>query len=628
MKVGVRNVNFSRKSISYLIIIIPIVFFIFFVGRFNYLEYNSYIYTQFDLGVSYRTLLNFHVTYHLYNWPIPIFETPETFSKLIYIPLSFTLYIYNSPLTLLFDQIIFIAIGGGMVFFVSKKLTGDFLLSFILEMIYFLYPSTYGFMTQGGNLMVFFEPLLLIGYYFYIENKHALAVTFVILASITNELAPVLLVIFFLIPHISNVAVFIRNYIKKNNQLSRLIHFEFRREQLWHIIFLIVPIIIFFMSVKLYGVGGLLASARVSSLSTASSSPDGSFFQALLLNFSSKVSFLNMVFEPLLYLPVLSLYSIPIFIYLIVAWYSNQPIYYDILTRQYPYLFAGFIFISLVHVFKKTPFKTPVLRKLAILLIISSLVSFALYSPFSLSNLQSGNLNNASTVTPIEKNLTTAFNLIPMNASVLVQNDIVQLDNRQQVFFPGYYNNEEVDYAVFAPVGVNGINNAYSGFSPAIGNSFANNASYGLYVRLGNVEIYKLHYVGVPVIFSNETFGGQSGFYVRNWTSYNNITFSTGFLFLSPGSYNLTFSNVVVFNSDLYQKNISVKISLLGSDGYSSVHNYTFHINILPSDVLSFSGRIQINNFDSYAINLGLELPRTYNFTYLGPSRYHIVSVQ
>jgi hypothetical protein len=218
--------------------------------------------------------------------------------------------------------------------------------------------------------------------------------------------------------------------------------------------------------------------------------------------------------------------------------------------------------------------------------------------------------------------------MIPMNASVLVQNDIVQLDNRQQVFFPGYYNNEEVDYAVFAPAGVNGINNGYNGFSPSIGNSFANNYSYGLYVRLGNVEIYKLHYVGSPVMFSQEIFEGKSSFYSQNFSLYTNISFSTGFVFLSPGPYNLTFSSIIASNSNFCQKNISVEISLLGSDGYSLVRNYTFHTDIITGDVLTFSGRIQITNFDSYAINLGLELPRTYNFTYLGPSRYHIVSVQ
>lgn len=625
---GLRKVLTIKNLLFFIVALIPIVLFIIFVAWFNFLEYNSYAYTQFDLGVGYRTLFNFHASYHFYNWPNPIIETPETFSKLIYVPLSFTLYVYNSPLTLLFDQIIFIAAGGFAVFLISKKVFSDFWLSLILEVIYLLYPSTYGFMTQGGNFMVFFEPLLLIGYYFYVKNKYAIAATVIFLASMTNEFAPVLLVIFFLIPHISNFVASIKKHIKKNREISSSFHFTFRKEQMWHIIFLIIPIFILSISIKLYGVGGLLASARINSLSTTTSSLGGSVFHTVTQNFFSKLSFLNIVLEPFLYLPVLSLYFIPILIYLTVAWYSNQPLYFSNLVSQYSYLYVGFVFISLIHFFKKTPFKTTAFRKLAILLIVTTLISFALYSPFNLSNLQSGNLSNETTITPLEKNLTTAFNLIPMNASVLVQNDIVQLDNRQQVFFPGYYNNEEVEYAVFAPAGINGIDNGYNGFSSVIGDSFANNASYGLYVRLGNVEIYKLHYVGAPVMFSKEMIEGESSFYAKNSTSFTNITLSTGFVFLSPGLYNLTFSNVVASNSTFYQKNISAKVALFGSDGYNSVRNYTFSASLLSGNILTFSGRIEINNFDSYAISLGLKLSRTYEFTYLGPSSYHMVSIQ
>jgi uncharacterized membrane protein len=623
----IKIVTSLKKIVFLLIPLIPIALFFFFVVRLNLLEYNSYSYTQFDLGVGFRTLFNFHTTYHFYSWPNPPIETPETFSKLIYVPLSLTLYIYNSPLTFLFDQIILIALGGFAVFSISKKILENFWLSLILEIIYFLYPSTYGFMTQGGNFMVFFEPLLLIGYYFYIKNNNFLAAVFIILASITNEFAPIMLVIFYLIPYTSNIIVFIKTHIGTNRRISRLIQFPLGKKQVWNILFLLIPIIIFLIEIGLYGIAGIMASARINSFSTALNSHGGSIFQDLIQNFPSKLSFLNEVLEPVLYLPILSIYSIPIFIYFIVAWYSNQNLYYGNLVSQYPFLFSGFVFVSLVHFFKRASVKSTTLRKLAILLIISSLISFALYSPFSVGNLQSGNLNNESTVTPLEKNLTAAFNLIPMNTSVLVQNDIVQLDNRQQVYFPGYYSNEVVQYAVFAPAGVGGINNGYNGFSPTIGNSFANNASYGLYVRLGNVEIYKLHYIGAPVMFSKEIIEGQSSFYSKNFSSYTNISFSTGFIFLSPGSYNLTFSNIVTPNSDFSQKNVSVELNLLFSDGESSNVNYTFNANLLPGNVLTFSGHIQINNFDSYAIKLGISVPKTYDFSSLGFSQYYVASI-
>jgi hypothetical protein len=265
-------------------------------------------------------------------------------------------------------------------------------------------------------------------------------------------------------------------------------------------------------------------------------------------------------------------------------------------------------------------------KKIAIVLIVSSLVSFALLSPFSVGNFQSGNINNETTVTPLEKNLTTAFSLIPLNASVFVQNDIVQLDNRQQLYFPGYYNNQQVQYAVIAPYSQGGLHAPTPGFSSSLGNQFANNASYGLYVRLGNVEIYKLHFVGSPVMFSKETFNGMSSFYTKRSQSYTNISFLTGSTELSPGSYNITFSQKVSSNSTFTNMSVSGELSLLGSGGISSISNYSFFESLSSTNDLTFSGHLMIRNFDSYYIGLGITITRPSNFTFIGTPDYTIVS--
>ena len=265
-------------------------------------------------------------------------------------------------------------------------------------------------------------------------------------------------------------------------------------------------------------------------------------------------------------------------------------------------------------------------KKIAIVLIVSSLVSFALLSPFSLGNFQSGNINNETTVTPLEKNLTNAFSLIPMNASVLVQNGIVQLDNRQQLYFSGYYNNQQVQYAVFAPYSQGGFQAPYSGFSSSLGNQFANNVSYGLYVRLGNVEIYKFHFVGSPVMFSKETFIGMSSFYAKRSPSYTNLSFSTESTELSPGSYNITFSQKVSSNSTFTNMIVSGELSLLGSGCISSISNYSFSESLSSTNDLTFSGQIMIKNFDSYYIGLAITITRPSNFTFIGTPDYTIVS--
>ena len=621
-----KSVLFLRKLIPYIPPIIPALAFIIVIGYFNILLYYTYQYTQYDLGITYRTLYNFHVSYHLYNWPHPPLEEPETFSKLIYIPLSFTLYIYNAPLTLLFDQIIFIAIGGLTIFFISRQLTNSFKLSLLIEIIYFVYPATYGFMTQGGNLMVFFEPLLLISYYFYIKNNKIMTALFLALAAISNFLAPLIILALLSLPYLSKFFSYIKNVLKSNEKGIIKNKLKFNKETAWQISFFVIPFLFFLISIKLYGLNVLISDSRLSNSTTTAGTSGWNFLRSISDDFSTKLSFLNTVMEPLLYLPLLSIYSLPILVYLLVSWYSNQTTYYDILTRQYTYLFAGFLFISLIHVFKNFNFNKKILKKIAILIIISSVVSFSLYSPFSIGNFQSGNIHKDTTVTPLEKNLTKAFNLIPMNASVLVQNDIVQLDNRPNVYFPGYYNNETVQYAVFIPF-TRGIGqSAYSGFDQAIANEFANNASYGIYVRLGNVEIYKLHFVGSPAMFCGEKFNGTGNFYTQSSKTSVNYSFETSYVELSPGYYNLTFVEKVSSASNLTPKDISGKISIMGSNGYLFNYNSTFFESSSIGNFTVFSGKMLIQHFDSYYISLGIQSSIAGNFTFLGNPQFTIIS--
>lgn len=621
-----RGMFYFRKLIPYIPPIIPVLLFVIIIGYFNIFLYYSYQYTQFDLGITYRTLYNFHVSYRLYNWPNPALEEPETYSKLIYIPLSFTLYIYNAPLTLLFDQIILIAIGGWTVFFITKQLTNQFKLSIIIEILYFLYPSTYGFMTQGGNLIVFFEPLLLISYYFYIKNNRSMTALFIVLTSITNFLAPLIIISLFSLPYLSKFLVYIKNVIKFHEKNRAKTNLKITKSVVWQISFFIIPMLIFFMSLKLYGLSNLISDSRLGNISTSVGSSGGNSLLSIFNDFSLKLSFLNTVMEPFLYLPLLSIYSLPILVYFIFSWYSDQTTYYDILTRQYTYLFAGFLFISLINVFKGLNSNKKVAKKITVLIIISSVISFALYSPFSVGNFQSGNINKDITITPLERNITAAFSLIPMNASVFVQNDVVQLDNRPNVYFPGYYDNQTVQYAVFIPSMYDIGQPSYSGFTPNFENEFANNASYGLYVRLGNVEIYKLHFAGPLAMFCQERFNGTGNFYTQTSRSYVNYSFGTGYVDLSPGWYNFTFEEKVSSNLNFTKKSLIGNVSAKGDNGYVINYNSTFLESFLEGNFINFSGKILINNFDNYYISLGISSAIAGNLTFLGNPNYTIVS--
>lgn len=311
------------------------------------------------------------------------------------------------------------------------------------------------------------------------------------------------------------------------------------------------------------GITRLLSDARLTGASiqnTANTHQNilSTFFQGLG---SEKLQFFYEVFSPVLFIPILTPYFFLMTIYFILIFMVN-PVsassYFNIL-QQYPYLFAAFIFISLIYFFDKEHiFKihSKFIKKLIIIIIISSIISFLIYSPFSISDFQNGSVNQNIHVTAFDKELTRGLSLIPLNSSVFIQNDLPQLMNRENVYMPGYYNNQTVNYAVIIPFGFSPTSDLYGGYSAYWAHSFQHNSSYGVYEDIAGAIIYKWHYEGYPVYYvpsyENITPGYDDlngyGKIINNNLILTNITnfydktlWSEGYTFLSPGTYNFTF---------------------------------------------------------------------------------------
>ena len=103
------KVNLEQSRIAILIAIIFAITMSIFVS----LKFFTMSYPNFDLGISYRTMELF-LRYHMVVMPQGLGDltTPKPYSKLIYIVLSPTLILYDSPVTIVVDQVLFIAVGG------------------------------------------------------------------------------------------------------------------------------------------------------------------------------------------------------------------------------------------------------------------------------------------------------------------------------------------------------------------------------------------------------------------------------------------------------------------------------------------------------------------------------------
>ncbi len=505
-----RNSSVLHKAEFYGFLIALTFFLI--LSYYNLLMLESYNYTIFDLGLNYRTMFLFHTNYHLLEWPNPPLITPLTYSKLIYVPLSLTLYINDTAGTLLLDQIFVISLGGYSLFRIAGIKTGSTLTPFVVELCYFLYSATYGFMTQGGNFVVFFEGFFLLGYFLYLIKKPTISFIAFLFASISNVFAPGLIVLFFLVDFGANRSwSFSLRYFVIKKSFYKVIQRIKDRTIRWKLSLVIAILVLesalsLFFIVK-YGISGIFGAARLSMIGTSTVAMHysiGALLNQVFKNMGSyKFNFLNQIFSPVLYVTALTPYALLVFLFIAVAWYSNQTIYYGSLNTQYSSLFAAFVFIGFVHFFKgriKHNDTQKIFKRLLVLVLVSSIVSFLIYSPFSLENIQSGNVSKYADVTPFDKDLTHGLSLIPNNATVYIQNILPQMMNRKEVYMPGYYSGQPVDYAVIIPFSFSYLSQYYGGYDNTWAMFFEHNTSYGLYENISGALVYKLNYIG-PVIY-------------------------------------------------------------------------------------------------------------------------------
>jgi uncharacterized membrane protein len=577
--------------------IAPLIFLIV-VSWYNLLMVRSYNYTVFDLGLSYRLmyLFAYHKTIIFYG--NDILFSPYPFGKYVFVPLSFSLYLYNNIATPLILQIIVISSGGYAVFRIAQLKTGSLFISIVIELSYFLYPSTYGFMAHGGNYQVYLEGFILIGYMFYIQNKGTYAYLAFALASITNIWGPLIVLSFIFVDFMVNHDVFNFRNIKRiidRFRHSYIFPLRVNKRNISFLIFFLFDIIIFTQTLHFAGsIHNLISSSRLPIGNSAVSSDP--FFGILNNYFSQlgtvKIPFFYHVMSPVLFTPLLTPYSILILLYFIISWQSPNTVYENLL-QQYTYLFASFVFIGTIEYFKELNVQKRYLglaKKLAILILVSSLISFSLYSPFSISNFQNGTVQQEMHVSNFDKQLTYGLSLIPSNSSVFIQNDIPQLMNRETVYMPGYYDNESVNYAVIVPFGFSPISEAYSGYSYYWASQFQNNLSYGIYEDIMGAIIYKLHYSGPPIFYvpvKEEISPGQDnlngyGYIVNNTQIISNFTnvfhntlWGGCYTSLSPGEYNFTFhvmtentSKSNIYDQEIWASNGTIKLYSTKLNGF------------------------------------------------------------
>ena len=537
--------EFSKNTLPHFVSLTIVLLFSVLLSWFFLTLYNGYNFYVVDLGYNYHEIYVLYHTHILAGWPFHSPISPSN-GNLIYIVLSPLVFFYNSPATFVVFESIWISIGAFFLFEIAKSETGSFRWAFLLLSIYLIFPSNYGMITNGPEFEVMLSTFLLMSYYFFRMGHYYTSIAISLLGAATSFVSPLIVALLFIIEDFRSEGYLYRFLIKvsrKKKETRKDLPPSYRYSLLILFGGLLGIMVLMLMTAPIFSYLYHLYPNGNGATQMATST--GSFAYHFLKDFtmdgSLKLNYLYGTLSGFLFLPLISPYALLIIIFFVVIFHSSYPPYYDVLSH-YNFLVSPFLFLGFVYNIKKFRLDKNSIKRLMIVIIVAMLLSFLLYSPFSISNIEDGTLHSEMNVTRVDNYLNTAFADIPDNASVFSQKAFPQLTNRMFFYMPGSYDNQTVDYAVITPLPVASLPlQDYVGFSSFWAQHFLENSSYGIYESISSVTIFKLNYHSRPILFIPLVINYTIDSSLKPGISYQQRVFTGNYSYLPPGEYRLTY---------------------------------------------------------------------------------------
>ena len=592
---------------------------------FVVMKYFAYNYPISDLGLTYRLEYEFIYQHTFFYTEGNYLIAANGITKLIFVPLSLSLLIWNSPSMVAIQQVVLVGLGGVVIYQISFTLSQNKAISNVFQLIYYLYPSTYGFLPNGGNFMVYFQFFFLLSFLFYLKGKYRMALLSTILAATTNLLAPFLIVLFYLLEFAFPIKHVIDKRIIRDNNPS----ISKSKNQMFVIsTFALMAIFETIISYPFGGPINLIIHSMHYGAAVGAGNPTlipgtplslPGIVKSVFMGIPGvKLQFLEGLLGPLLFLSVVSPYAILVVIFFIGAWYSNYSPFYNT-TTHYNFLITPFLFLGAIRFATKN--KTiNTTKKIVSLMLIATFISFILISPFNYNNFENGTIYNEIHATTFEKEMNQALSKIPVNASVFVQGELPQIMNRALVVTPQLYKGQHIDYAIFIPFGFSLNSKVFNDYSQKWANFFATNSSYGIYESIQGATIYKYNYKAFPVTYIpmnisqnlnlNYTLEPKINGTIFKSPSYNlapgNFRVAMSFEYNNSDQVNATYSIINIVNSNSTYINVSPRLVDIHHNEY--LLEYSFNNNIFSS--FQFVLKVKSNMAGTFILT-GLNLSQT-----------------
>lgn len=568
-----RRIKISNDQLFFVLsIAISLIYFSIwaYIDILQYYTFNLHIW---DVGVNfflpYETSLG-----HFHN-SIEFAVRPFQPQKLVYFLVVPIVLVFPYPISLVIFQIFLVAVSGNFVFLTARKLLNNNVESILLSTAYLFNFALFGVSFFPSHYSDFFPTFFIIAVYFQLISRKRLSVLFLILAAMSSYLAAITSILY--------VLILMRNDLVSIIKCRSLGSLRSAFQKNGNIIFSVLVIItLFTFSFEYYGFFAVSSTGHLRTSGNILADLSHSF----LSNLQLKIIYITLVLIPfggVIYKSKYSTLLIPYFVLISLSPFAN----YEYFVFQYTFLIGTLLFLSFADGLKESGTDLskrkrirlkrflPVSERVLALVIVVFLLDMVIL-PFGPLNQYAGsqqgntpfwdfNIHSLTTVTTQDRDVLRLINLIPLNASVLMQETMPQLTNHQLWFEPGMYNfSPLVQYVVadpfswsFAFIPPNFIG-PFPYSMEYLFNKLYQTKNYGLYASLDGNILLKKDYKGSPLLFSPynmilnyDAFFNESGYTPSTNLGYIEINNETNghfafssqlhFSLLPPGTYKVTF---------------------------------------------------------------------------------------
>lgn len=575
------------------------------------------------------------------NFVLPFLTSKGVFQiqpqKWIYLLMVPIVRLFPSPFSIIIFQDMLISTSGIFVFLVARQISHRNAYSLVLSGLYLFNYFLFGAAYFPNHYQIFFSVFFIIAIYFLIKGKILYFSIFIILSAFSSNLAAATSGLFLLVIIVNNVRKWVNDSTDGKN-----FHILLKDNVYIIFSFLIISAALLY-TIFHYGSSNFLSGGHIDQNSGIMRIIDNIFSNWIL-----KLLFLLFIFAPFGLGIVRSKYSFLLLPFMILTLTSNfQNFFY--FGYQYVFDIGVILFLSFIdydsscskskshfNFLKIIKKKNRSLFRLAIIILILDLFLLP-FGPFNHVVPQSSDapfydyeLGQTMHVTENDKALSSMIHMIPVNSSVLIQENMPQLTNRAIWYEPGSYSGHTLlqyiltdpysyDFELIPPNFIG----PYTLTMEQWFNKLYDSGNYGIIADYQGSILLQLGYHGKPQVFSPYDLDYQgSSFHlnpgvvgsqnagsisVSNLKNGSAPVYSNSF-FLPPGVYTVTFflkaSNTNIINH-----------LMIGLNSTQETLNFTNGMNIQGSDFetanswQSFSYQIVVNQ---YYLNLYFALWNAY----------------